>query len=138
MEECSGMERTAKAEDSRIHDIGLCKLQSMIDVYDKIVLIQLEEKEAITIMNKFEKPDIVNNIDQKILVLSTVEWDKHSSFTYKKIEDEESLALVNLYHTYEFSDKFLVLSNSNTFGTLFNFCDTGLLDLDEVLKSILA
>ena len=127
-----------EVKDHRNGKIELLELQSIIEIYDKVILILFEENEAMDIMAKFEHSNAMKQTEKNILILSTAEWNGTSNFTYKRIARRESSELRNLYYMYEFSDKFQVLSNPNNFGTLFNFCDTGLLSLEEALEAILA
>lgn len=138
MKECDVMETNTDGNSSKNYKKKLLELQSIIEIYDKVILISYEEKAVIDIMTKFERSNAMKHTKKQIVILSTVEWDGTSNLTYKKITPEESSALLNLYYMYEFSDKFQVLSSQNNFGTLINFYNTGLLNLEEAFEAILA
>lgn len=51
----------------------------------------------------------------------------------KKTESEE---LIKLYHLYEFSDKFRLLSNNENYGGIINLLNTGVLTEDEMYEAL--
>lgn len=55
----------------------------------------------------------------------------------QKIRDDDVRFLLDVYYTYEFSDRFSVISFSGQYSSLFHFVDTGLLTLDEMAMALL-
>ena len=55
-----------------------------------------------------------------------------ASVSCGRISPEEEEEIRKLYHTYEFSDRFHVISRSRIHGTLFDYMDQGILSAEEL------
>jgi hypothetical protein len=58
---------------------------------------------------------------------------KYSTYIMRKEMDE----ILEIYNMYDFSDKVIVVSNSNQYGSLFNYVKTGILTKQEMVDSLL-
>ena len=56
----------------------------------------------------------------------------------KVITRDEERELLDLYHMYEFSDKFLVLENSSQYGSVFDYVEDGIISFDEAVRSLIS
>jgi hypothetical protein len=61
---------------------------------------------------------------------------KHENVQEISVDQEKEF--LDLYHMYEFSDKFLVLENSDQYGSMLNYVDGGLISFSEALKSLVS
>lgn len=141
------------------------KLELDIENFDKIVLIWKPGEEARRWLEALCESWAVRHTNRRILVwyvenLSMSAGDeldgqgmsKHDSagtengcsldFSFEKISfqsvtETEAKELCHLHHMYEFSDRFLTIPETDTYGGLFNFVDTGLLQMDEVWEALL-
>lgn len=115
----------------------LQKLMSNIQKYNKIFLIldnkQLKDKLPII----YSLLDKTENKNQPILVLSVLKNPVyfHSLITYRQITEKEAEYLCYLYHMYEFSNRFFLISKETQYGELFNFVDTGLINPEEAWEA---
>lgn len=102
--------------------------------YDKVLFF--EEAELISVFDRLKLFDISN---RKILVLSTYLCLPESrAITFRQISREEARQIAELYFTYEFSDKFLLISSENTnYGNLYHMADIGILTLEEFAAALL-
>ena len=73
------------------------------------------------------------------MVLSVFHMENEEEYLaiFRKITGKDALNLSRLYRMYEFSDRFFILSPDKTFGGIFNFLETGLLDRGEVFRALL-
>ena len=76
--------------------------------------------------------------EDRILILSSDETGGASSPTvsFRKITAEEEKDLIRLYHTYEFSDRFRLITDTDVCGNLWNYVRTGVLARDEALRAM--
>lgn len=111
------------------------ELQDMLKTYDKIFLVKCADEEYI--YSKLRDSKVIKSEKQKILILSTSNPKEFPGVYYRKISDDDSEFYYRLYHMYEFSDRFQVLSNEVCFGNLFNFVNLGLLSFDEMFRALL-
>lgn len=117
----------------------LRKLEEDLTEYHKIFLVSgsgrtLEELVRTLCGGKWAK-----RRRQKILVLSSLKSRAGEDVlvTYRQITEAEEEWLSRFYFLYEFSDRFLLLSDQGTYGSLFRLIETGLLEPDEALEALL-
>lgn len=111
----------------------LNKLERILDEYDKVIFFDCD----IEIKGAFEKSEILNNINKKVCIISENMNLYSENFEQLKISEEEKNFLLDLYYTYEFSDKFLIISNDEKFGNLFNYVENEMLTLEEFFLALL-
>lgn len=75
----------------------------------------------------------------RILVLSSVGTGEASlpTVSFRKITAEEEKDLILLYHTYEFSDRFRLITDTDAYGSLWNYVRTGVLTQEEAFRALL-
>ncbi|NBH19955.1 hypothetical protein D3Z55_21810 [Clostridiaceae bacterium] len=125
-------------------------LESDIEKFDRIVLIWEEGPMAERWLEAFYGSDTVKNGDRKILVLSVLdEIPGKGNFalsfppmcfpnlSFRHISKTEAKELCKLHYMYDFSNQFLTIPEAKAYGGLFNFVDTGLLQMDEVWEALL-
>ena len=54
------------------------------------------------------------------------------------ISRDEIDNILEMYHMYDFSDKVLVISDPDQFGSVFNYVKNGILSKEEMVKAVLA
>ena len=104
------------------------KLEEIIQEYDKVILLS-EPYFLLDMFNGF-------NVGKKILLMSKENIGVDiKGVDYIKVSCEEEKEIVNLYHTYEFSDSFKVISDSpHSFGGVLNLYRNGILTDEDVAK----
>lgn len=108
----------------------ISKLENFLEQYDKVILLT-EPYFPINIGSAFV-------VSKKILIIAekNMYWDENN-IDFIKVSKEEAKEMIDLYHTYEFSDCFKVLSDSpHSFGGVLNLYRQGMLTDEEVLKII--
>lgn len=63
--------------------------------------------------------------------------DRKEGPIYHRISRQEAEKLEDLYYTYEFSDKFRILSEPGNFATIFNLAKAGILTWEETFEILL-
>lgn len=74
--------------------------------------------------------------ESSILILSPLAPPDSAGRVWRQISEQDSDALYRLYHLYEFSDRFQILTRDQRFGGLLNLMDTGVLLSDELLAAL--
>ena len=112
-------------------DKTIRRLEGYIRQYDMVILWKLPLT-SLDVGEKFV-------VEKKVLFLSeeTRKFDI-PNVTFLELSKEEALEMINLYHTYEFSNRFKVISDSNnSFGGVFNLRHAGFLNDEEVMSIII-
>lgn len=109
------------------------RIEQAIQEYDKVVL--LTEDLCETFDREFLTAEIMN---RKILILSVKLPDMQAGrVVCKRIDEETAQEICRLYHTYEFADHFVVIGQSATFASIFNYVRTGILTPKEAWLALL-
>lgn len=109
-------------------------LQNAVRTYDRILFLPYGIQGIVSLFNNYPN----ELLKKKILVLSEDTVDNHlDSIDWIQLDAESSIALRKLYYTYEFSDKFRILSADNNFGTVWNYTKTGILSPEEAVSVLL-
>lgn len=106
------------------------KLEGTLKDNRRVILIASDfskTEEALAILDGYK--------DIKILC-SASGCTKYSNV--QEISAKQEKELLDLYHMYEFSDKFLVLEDSKQFGSMLNYVEGGLISFDEELKALIS
>lgn len=130
------MERVKLVQKNKMQYLE--NLKSDLQKYDKIFLVLGEEKTVLPFLTAFCSV-ILAESKEKVLVLSVFHMENEEEYLaiFRKITGKDALNLSRLYRMYEFSDRFFILSPDKTFGGIFNFLETGLLDRGEVFRALL-
>ena len=111
-------------------------LQSDLEKYDRVILIHDRQRSGLC--PDFCSSRAVKMSPYKILVLSVEERAAEGDLSYRQITEEEADRLYKLYHMYEFSDRFRVLSRETSHGSLFDYVELGILDMEEAFGAFLS
>ncbi len=110
-------------------------LQDMLSSYDKILFLPRGETKMAEILGGCPQERLQ---DKKLLLLSQEDVpDLPDGIERHQVDEESAASLKRLYHTYEFSNKFRMLSASDNFGTIWNYVETGVLTAEEALAALL-
>jgi hypothetical protein len=60
-----------------------------------------------------------------------------SAVNIKHITQEQMLQFLDLYYLYDFSDKVIVVSDSELYGSLNNYLNTEIITLEEIAEALL-
>jgi hypothetical protein len=87
------------------------QLQQWLQEYEKIVIVD------VTLLKRLSQLKLEN---EKVVYA----------------QEGQSEEIVDLYRTYEFSDRVIYVSKESNYGTLYNYVKTGVLSEEEFLDSI--
>lgn len=110
----------------------LQQLEEWLAAYDHIFLVPEED----TYVSGILRAGAGKTRERKILLLSTDPITVGDGFTNRQIAEENQMQLLRLYHMYEFSDRFSVLSEENAYGGLFHLVTTGQLSMEEAAQAL--
>lgn len=105
-------------------------VQTVMKTYDSILFVYpnlQDELLVISLKGKFENNLILSAMEDKVI--------NQSDWIF--LEKDICNALCRLYHTYEFSNKFKLLSADSNYGSIWNYVKTGLLSPEEVISALL-
>lgn len=107
-------------------------LERAVGQFDRIFVFENEE----LIPEVFSEN---KTIAHKLLILSEKQMVPDTdNIIFQQITEEEKEQIINLYFTYEFSDKFTFVSRNNiNYGGLFHFIDTGILSKEEAFEALI-
>ncbi len=125
----------------------LCKKKYIIERHKKnngntkYVLVSLPDKKLDIFRNRLF--DYANDVlvFENIFFLISFDTEfitKTSCIWVKGISESEMHYYTILWHTYEFSNHFTVVTEDSHFGGMLNYIDTGLLSWDEYFYALLA
>ena len=117
----------------------LGELEEDLAEYDKIFLVSGRGRILDELVNELCGGKEAKNQKKKILALSSVKRQsrEEASVTYRQITEEEEEWLGRFYLTYEFSDRFLLLSEQDSYGSLLRLVETGLLGMAQAVEALL-
>lgn len=111
-------------------------LEKNLQEFDKVILITGDSSEN-GLLSKFTDSEALKKTSKKILVMSDGTIGKKGNYTYRRISMQELKWLKGLYGTYEFSDRFQILSDSGNYGNIFNYVENGLMTPEEAFHAVL-
>lgn len=118
------------------HDVLLEELEKDLEYYDRIFLIPAVSQEYLDLFIQFGDSDKLENCRKKILVLSDENLAEGKRFSCRKLPRQTVRRLRELYFMYEFSDRFQLLSQEESFGGILNFVDAGILTKEEAICAL--
>lgn len=111
----------------------LQNLQMDLGIYDSILFMPYTLQEDVVVSYIcFRK-----HLKKKIMFFGKNIMGLLNNIDYTNLDEERSNDLKHLYHTYEFSNKFMMLSLNCNFGTIWNYVKTGFLTPEEALAALL-
>ncbi|MBR0091198.1 MAG: hypothetical protein IJP92_05835 [Lachnospiraceae bacterium] len=119
------------------------QLEYDLKEYEKVYLVTSEFSGggdlADHVLHVAEEGVTASETGGRILVLFSVGTEGNSSPTvsFRKITAEEEKDLILLYYTYEFSDRFRLITDTDAYGTLWNYVQTGVLTREEALYAMI-
>lgn len=130
------MVKNRNCQEQRDDQKWLYELQKLLEEYDRIFLIPEESGlEKSTVVHMLKIGARKNKMD-RILIFSSKEEYGDLGFAFKKITREFQNNLYQLYHMYEFSERFQIISKEKNIGGLWNLVDTDLLSWDEMTEAL--
>lgn len=118
------------------NDVLLVELEKDLEYYDRIFLITVMNQEYIDLFIRFGDSDKLKDCTKKILVLSDGNMAEGKHYSCRKLSCQTIEQLKELYFMYEFSDRFQLLSQEESFGGILNFVDMGILTKEEVICAL--
>lgn len=109
-------------------------LQNVVTAYDRILFLPNDTQEVVTLLDACPKEQLQKKV---LILLGSMVRKPLADTDWMKLDEEDCTALKQLYHTYEFSDKFRILSVDGNFGTIVNYARTGLLSAEETAAALL-
>lgn len=111
------------------------EIKKNIEQYDSILIFDSRNKSIENLMKQFLKSKVLHKTDKKVIIygyLENIQNDQYRVITKSEYEDS-----INLYHMYEFSDKFKVISDSAQYGSMLNYLTTGIISQEEYFEALL-
>lgn len=109
-------------------------IEHIIQEYNRVYLVSEELSEKCKSCNFAH----LNLGTRKNMLISTKMLNnKGEQVVFELIDEEIARELFALYHTYEFADNFVLLEQSSTFATIFNYVQAGILTPEEAWQAFM-
>lgn len=110
-------------------------LQSYLEKEDMVILIDINGANLLTEILCMS--EAIRISWKRAAILSTVNFPvKPGKHIYRTISEEEMRMLLNIYLSYEASDKLFLFSYSKNYGSLWNYVNNGLISEEEMVEAL--
>lgn len=110
-------------------------IQVALLLFDRVLFVSHGKTEILSLIGDYKK----KNLQKSALIFlgNNVSASFPADMEQIRFQKEELVELQKFYYTYEFSDKFMILSLNCNFGTIWNYVKTGFLTPEEALAALL-
>ena len=114
-------------------------IEKAVREYDLVLMLVDGAGWAENLTRKFCHSETLRQAKKRIMLLSEADVAPMDvgNCRFVKISEKERNALEQLYHMYEFSDRFRMLADDGQCGTLLNYAKAGMMTLEEVFQVFL-
>ena len=113
----------------------LSDLQTYLRCEDMVILIDITGANLLTEM--ICRSDALKNSKKRIVVIGTVGFPKKpGEHIYRTISEREMRVLLDIYRSYEVSDKLFLLSDSRNYGSTWNYVNCGMITEQEMFEAM--
>lgn len=112
----------------------LMELRHCLEKYDCVFLFCNNTK---LFEDFFAKSLLLNEIKRNIKIYSCNKVRYPERISHARIGLKEEKIILEIYQTYEFSDKFHVIDFNEMYGSLFQYMETGVLTVEETINALL-
>ncbi|WP_029199518.1 hypothetical protein [Oribacterium sp. NK2B42] len=108
------------------------RLNTSITSGNKVIILDYDSLDIIHLLCKVLVSKNISNVE----IWQSIE-EKPNSELSKFISREIVNKAIYIYRMYDFSDKVFVISDSDQYGTMFNYVKTGILTKQEMIDALL-
>ncbi|MCR5508940.1 MAG: hypothetical protein K6F34_09660 [Lachnospiraceae bacterium] len=110
------------------------EVESLLEMYDIVFLMGNEDEPDMAVL--IQGSEAVRKTEKKLAFLTVMPFDiSCDRHLVKVITKDEMDLLLDLYRTYEPSDRLIYLKTSNVYGSIWNYVDSGILSRDEAIAA---
>lgn len=118
--------------------IEISQLMKDLTIYNRIFCTENKFALLLEELKYFSKYDKSHSDEKKPLISHTLKaLSLQSDVCVRSVDLGQFMFIKKLYHTYQFSDRFQVISDETMYGTIFNYVDTGILTMEEAFDALL-
>ncbi len=112
------------------------ELEKYLEECDLVILVDIQGVDPMTEM--LCRSEALFKTSKKLAILSTANFPVRSGkHIYKSVTEKEMRNYLEIYRSYESSDKLILLSDSRNYGSGWNYVSTGLLSVEEMFEAML-
>ncbi len=112
------------------------KLKNLLQHYDLVILVDVENADVLT--DKLCKSFAFINTGKSLCVISVSDFPvKNNKHNLIKVTAREMGEILDLYRSYEASDKLIFLGESENYGGLRNYVRSDILSEEEMFEALL-
>ena len=111
---------------------AVCRLNNSINEGKKVLIFDDDDSDILHLIYDGLKYKEITNVEIWHSIEEASDY-KYSTYIMWKEMDE----ILEIYNMYDFSDNVIVVSNSNQYGSLFNYVKTGILTKQEMVDALL-
>lgn len=108
------------------------KLNTSITSGNKVIILDYDRLDIIRLLCEVLVSKNISNVE----IWQSIE-EKPNNELSKFISRESVNKAIYIYRMYDFSDKVFVISDSDQYGTMFNYMKTGILTKQELIEALL-
>lgn len=117
-------------------DRMISELERYLDVQDLVILIDIDK--AKRIVERLCDSEAIQKTEKRLAILSTVNYPKRQgNHVYVTVSEKEMNEILEIYRSYESSDKLTMFADSRNYGTMWNYVDSGILTPEDVFEALL-
>ncbi len=116
--------------------MNIKELEEYLENYDLVFIVN--DSESFELTQLIVNEDIMAITGKKIMILTSIPFDiLKDCVRIIKISNAEMKDIIDIYHTYEASDKITLLSEPFLYGGLQNYVRSELLSREEMIRAII-
>jgi len=113
------------------------ELERYLEEEDLVILVDIPGANPMTEM--LCASEALSKTSKNVAILSTVNCPiKLRRHIYRVLTETEMRTLLEIYRSYESSDKLILLTDSRNYGSTWNYTSNGLLSSEEMFQAMLA
>ena len=121
----------------KINDDLLERFAGILKTKDLVVLVDIEDGDVL--LDKLCKSSVLEKTTKNLVIISCfdhiIESKNHFFLTLPQKDIER---LLELYRSYEVSNKIVLLSSCRNYGSIWNYVNSGLLSTKEAFEALLS
>ena len=113
-------------------------LEHYLKKYDLTILIDAEDSNKLADLICNSKA--MAGTSKRVVIISKAGYPtKPGNHIYVTVSEKEMKSYLEIYRSYESSDKLVLLSDRNAnYGSMFNYVNAGILTTEEMVEAVLA
>ncbi len=116
--------------------MSIKEVEDILAGFDLVLIA--EDERSLEIARMIADSGMLDSTQKNLAFLTIMPFDVPvGRHMVRHVSEYEMKTIMDIFRTYEASDKFVLLSESNTYGGLWNYVKSGVLSREEALRALL-